>query len=314
MSDRQQEKDRTEPRHTIAVVSRRTGLSQLLLRAWERRYGAVQPGRTETGRRLYSDADVRKLQLLSRLTDHGHRIGDIAELDEAALQSLVLETAAEPVVPTPLPAVSDVDELLGASLQAIADLDATRLEGLLARASVVLSRPVLRRDLLQPLLVEVGERWHEGTLRVAHEHLATSVIRAFLAGLSLGKAAPPGAPTVVVTTLAGHRHELGALMAASLAVDAGWRVLYLGPDLPAEEIALAAQESGSRAVVLSLSYPQDDPGTMEQLRALRRFVGDRVAILAGGRAAASYLTTLVGIDARLLDDLDSLGAALDSLR
>ncbi len=314
MHDRQQPPARSEPRHTIAVVSRRTGISQLLLRAWERRYDAVQPGRTDTGRRLYSDADIRKLLLLNRLTGHGHRIGDIAGLDEGALEALAAEITAPSPTPAPLPDVSEVDDLLGAALQAVADLDAPRLDGLLARASVVLSRPVLRRDLLRPLLVEVGERWHDGSLRVAHEHMATAVIKAFLAGLSLGQAAPPGAPGLVVTTPAGQRHELGALMAASQAVESGWKVLYLGPDLPAEEIALAVQASGARAVLLSLVFPGDDPATMDQLRDLRRFLGAGVPILAGGRSAASYLTTLVGIDARLLDDFDDLDRALASIR
>lgn len=314
MPNRESDPTRSEPRHTIAVVSRRTGVSQLLLRAWERRYDAVRPGRTPTGRRLYSDADIRKLGLLARLTAHGHRIGDIAHLPELELRALAAETVPEPPVPAPLPEVSEVDDLLGAALQAVADLDATRLEGLLARASVVLSRPVLRRDLLQPLLVEIGERWHDGSLRIAHEHLATTVIKAFLAGLSLGRAAPAGAPTLVVTTPSGHHHELGALMAASQAVDSGWRVLYLGPDLPAEEIAAAVRQCDARGVLLSLVFPGDDPATMDQLRALRRYLGATVPILVGGRAAASYLTILVGIDARLLDDFDDLDRALHALR
>jgi len=314
MNDHIQQGTRFEPRHGIAVVSRRTGISRLLLRAWERRYDAVRPGRTDSGRRLYSDADIHKLQILKRLTAHGHRIGDIAHLDESTLEGLAAEIAGAPAAPAPLPAATDVDDLLGAALQAVADLDATRLEGLLARASVALSRPVLRRDLLQPLLVEVGERWHEGSLRVVHEHLASSVIKAFLAGLNQGQAAPAGAPVVVVTTPSGHRHELGALMAASLAAEAGWKVLYLGPDLPAEEIALAAQESHARAVVLSLVYPSDDPATMQQLRALRRFVGDGMPVLVGGRAAGAYLATLVSIDARVIDDLDGLDRELASIR
>ena len=304
----------TEARHTIAVVARRTGLTQLLLRAWERRYGAVRPARTDTGRRLYSDADVHKLQMLARLTDHGHRIGDIADLPLAELEQLAAEVAAAEPVPVPVPRVNDVDDLLGGALQAVADLDAARLEGLLARASVVLSRPVLRRDLLTPLLVEIGERWHDGSLRVAHEHMATAVVKAFLAGLNRGRTAAPGSPAVVVTTPTGQAHELGALMAAAQAQEAGWRVLYLGPDLPAEEIAMAAQESGARAVLLSIVYPADDPGVAEELSLLRRYLGEGLPILAGGQGASGYLATLVGIDARLVDDVDDLDEELAKIR
>jgi DNA-binding transcriptional MerR regulator/methylmalonyl-CoA mutase cobalamin-binding subunit len=296
------------------VVSRRTGISQLLLRAWERRYNAVNPGRTATGRRLYTDADIRRLQVLNRLTGHGHRIGDIANLGMAELDRLAAEIAGLPAAPAALPGGAEADELLGAALQAVADLDAARLEGLLARASVALSRPVLRRDLLRPLLVEIGEGWRTGTLRIAHEHMATAVVKAFLAGLDQGRVPAAGSPVLVVTTPSGHVHELGALMAASQAVEAGWKVLYLGPDLPAEEIAAAVEESGARAVLLSLVYPGDDPHTVEQLRTLRRYLGPGLPILAGGQASASYLTTLVGIDARLLGAVEDLDRELSAIR
>lgn len=314
MSDHQQEQAAAEARHTIAVVSRRTGVSQLLLRAWERRYHAVHPGRTETGRRLYTDADIRKLQLLNRLTDHGHRIGDIANLPVAELDTLAAEVAELTPAPRPLPAAMEIDELLGAALQAVADLDAAKLEGLLARASVSLSRPALRRDLLQPLLVEIGERWRSGDLRIAHEHMATAMVKSFVAGLGHGHAAAPGAPGLVVTTPTGQRHELGALLAASQALEAGWNVLYLGPDLPAEEIAAAVQQSEARAVLLSLVYPAADPVTMEQLRLLRRFVGQGLPILAGGQAAASYQAALSAIDAHVLSRAEDLDRELAEIR
>ena len=314
MDDHQQDQAAAEARHTIAVVSRRTGVSQLLLRAWERRYHAVHPGRTDTGRRLYTDADIRKLQLLNRLTDHGHRIGDIANLPVAELDQLAAEVVELPRAPLPLPSVTAIDELLGAALQAVADLDAVRLESLLARASVVLSRPVLRREMLQPLLVEIGERWRSGDLRIAHEHMATAMVKAFLAGLGQGHNAAPGAPGLVVTTPAGQRHELGALMAASQAVEAGWNVLYLGPDLPAEEIAAAVEQSESRAVLLSLVYPEADPATMEQLRLLRRFLGQGLTILVGGQAASSYEATLDAIDAHLVSRPEDLDRELSRIR
>ena len=314
MGDHRQDQAAAEARHTIAVVSRRTGISQLLLRAWERRYQAVNPDRTATGRRLYTDADIHKLQLLNRLTDHGHRIGDIANLPLLALDKLAAEVAELPPAPRPLPSATEIDELLGAALQAVADLDASLFEGLLAKASVSLSRPVLRRDLLQPLLVEIGDRWRSGDLRIAHEHMATAMVKTFVAGLGQGHAAAPGAPALVVTTPTGQRHELGALMAASQALEAGWNVLYLGPDLPAEEIAAAVQQSGARAVLLSLVYPAADPATMEQLRLLRRFVGQGVPILAGGQAAPSYQAALSAIDASVVSRAEDLDRALAEIR
>src|SRR5210317_1645860 len=99
MSTRKTDNPRTEPRHSIAVVSRRTGVSQLLLRAWERRYDAVIPARTPTGRRMYSDRDLEKLTILGLLTGVGHRIGDIATLPMDELRKLAEENSASPAPP-----------------------------------------------------------------------------------------------------------------------------------------------------------------------------------------------------------------------
>jgi DNA-binding transcriptional MerR regulator/methylmalonyl-CoA mutase cobalamin-binding subunit len=296
------------------VVARRTGISQLLLRAWERRYGAVEPRRTPTGRRFYSDADLKKLHLLRQLTDAGHRIGDVANLPVARLEELAAEIA-----PAPIPAlrstrpVAAPDQLLGEALQAVTELDGPGLESVLQRAAVVLSRPVLRRQMIEPLLVAIGERWRDGSLRIAHEHLATSIVRTFLGSLRSGGAAAAGAPAMVAAAPSGHMHELGALMAAGHAEEMGWNVHYLGADVPAGEIAAAALQAEARLVVLSLIYPGHDPGTRDQLRTLRRALGPEVAIIVGGGAAPTYADVLAEIDAVLVSDAGVLDRQLRSL-
>ena len=305
-----------QPRHSIAVVSRRTGLSQLVLRAWERRYEAVVPGRTETGRRLYTDRDLEKLSLLRLLTEAGHRIGDIAGQDIPALRSLVSEMTPASVVSSPLPAPvrptgrEDVAELLDEGLAAVADLDANRLESVLARASVALSRPSLRNALLRPLIEEIGRRWSDGTLRIAHEHMSSAVIRSFISTQTPLPTPVTGAPLLLVTTLSGQRHELGALLLATAVREAGWNALYLGPDLPAEEIAGAALKQGARGILLSMVYPQADPAAADQLRRLRHLVGDDLPLFVGGPAASSYAAVLAEIGAEQVSDEAELLARL----
>lgn len=300
---------RLEPRHSIAVVSRRTGITQLVLRAWERRYGAVVPARTPTGRRRYSDADLEKLALLAKLTDSGHRIGDVAALPLAELHGLVRESAADPMPRTghnspadsPLsgPSAAPVAQLLDAALEAVTALDARGLEAVLNRALVDLSKPELRSSLLVPLLVEIGNRWQDGKLRIAHEHMATSIVAAFLTALNARSRAVAGAPLLAVATPAGQVHELGTLLAAGHAQDAGWEVLYLGPNLPAEEIAAAVRSRGAQAVLLGLVFPHGDPGTASELRELRRLVGPDLPLLVGGQAAPSYAAVLAEVGARV---------------
>ncbi|PJA75404.1 hypothetical protein CO151_06580 [bacterium CG_4_9_14_3_um_filter_65_15] len=294
------------PRFTIGVVSRRTGISPLVLRAWERRYGVVEPGRTDTGRRQYSAADIEKLSLLKILTDSGHRIGDVANLPVTELRSLVRE------VPLPGPgmapvrgATSDsdsVDRLLGLALEATAAMDNQTLKQVLEQASRDLSPVRVRRVLIQPLMVEIGERWSQGTMRIAHEHMATAVVNTFLAGLNARQSVAPGSPLLALATPSGDLHELGALLATARALEVGWDVLYLGPNLPAEEIASGIQARRPRGLYLSLVYPLGDDGIRQELSTLRRLVDPDFPILAGGRGADSYRETLLQLDMILVSD------------
>lgn len=299
---------RADARHSIAVVSRRTGISQLVLRAWERRYSAVVPERTATGRRRYSDEDLKKLILLQTLTGAGHRIGDVANLPEEELRHLASELPADTAVAT-RGGPHEVSELLEGALAATSTLDARGFEQILERALLDLSKPVLRTQFLAPLLSEIGSRWRDGRFRVAHEHMATAIVTSFLSNLNSRQHTASGAPLVAVATPSGQRHELGALMAASVALDGGWDVLYLGCDIPAEDLAAAVRDRGARMVLLSLIYPLADPAVAVEMRELRRLVGPEVGLTVGGRAAVSYADVLAEVGARLVeDDIDLVSA------
>jgi len=308
------------PRHSIAVVARRTGLTQLVLRAWERRYGVVLPGRTDTGRRRYSDLDIERLTLLRVLTAADHRIGEVANLPLVELRALVADlgpgSMPAPVRPArvggsaPPADIVTADMLLDQALAAVAALDSGALENVLAQATLHLSRPALRQDLLVPLLNQVGDLWRDGSLRIAHEHMASAIVHSFLAAANASQAPAFDAPLLIVATPLRNRHELGALLTASLGLELGWSVLYLGAELPAEEIAAAVAQRQARAVFLSLVYPAVDAVVAAQLETLRRLMGPEVGLLAGGASAASYAGTLQGIDGRLAVTTSEFAAAL----
>jgi DNA-binding transcriptional MerR regulator/methylmalonyl-CoA mutase cobalamin-binding subunit len=285
-----------------------------LIRAWERRYGAVAPGRSDTRRRFYSDADVERLQLLRRTVETGRSIGQIANLSNPELEALI---AVEPAAP-PLPSLSSdsgaVEAFLDLCLAATRRLDVADLELHLEHASVALSRNNLLERLMVPLLHRLGELWQRGELRPTHEHLASAVVRSFLGGMHRAYDTPATAPHLLATTPPRQRHELGALIVASVAAGEGWRVTYLGPDLPPEEIAAAAREKGTRVVALSLVYPPDDPLLGDDLRRLRRLLPSTATLIAGGRASQAYGAVLDEIGAVRAADLPSLRQELERLR
>jgi MerR family transcriptional regulator, light-induced transcriptional regulator len=305
-------------RYSIGEVCRRTGLKPDRLRAWERRHRAVLPSRSASEQRLYSEQDIRRLALLQTATEHGWSIGQVVHLSDDQLQELMEwergpGTAPSAVPAAPPPAGRSAAARFQVCLESVQELDGGRLVGELMDASTRLDRQSLIEDLLMPLMQRIGELWRQGVLRPAHEHLATAVVKTLLCGLQGGSRTPRSAPCLAVATPAGQFHELGALLVAATAAAEGWHVLYLGPNLPAEEIAQVASEVGARAVALSLTYPADDPRLGAELEDLRRRLDGGIALIAGGQAAEPYAPALERIGALRPADLDRLRGALGGL-
>jgi DNA-binding transcriptional MerR regulator/methylmalonyl-CoA mutase cobalamin-binding subunit len=298
--------------HSIKVVARRTGLSAHVIRIWEKRYGAVEPTRTGTNRRLYSEEEIERLNLLREVTRSGHSIGHVAKLPTPKLQALASETASlnrhVPGVPTSAP--SFLDE----SIAAVKALDSTALEQVLNRAATELGAQGLLQRVVAPLVQAIGELWRDGSITAAHEHFASSVIRLFLGHASRPFAGAEKGPTIVVCTPTGQLHELGALLAGAAAANLGWHVIYLGASLPAAEIAGAARQNSARAVALSIVYPEDDERLQGELLRLRELLPKEISILAGGRAMPAYHDSLEKIGALETKDLAHLCSLLDELR
>lgn len=305
-----------ESLHPIRAVAGRTGLSSHVIRAWEKRYGAVEPVRTATNRRLYTERDIERLKLLKRAIDGGRGIGHVADLPDDELQRLVAADGTLPAASQAAgPGADDTPGRLVAScLEAIDLLDPKSLEECLLRASI--GMPTLRflEDVVMPLMDQVGERWHNGRLRPAHEHLATATVRSVLGSLISPGPVEPGAPELVVATPAGQWHELGALAGAVAAAAAGWRVTYLGTNLPAEDIAAAVRERKARAVAISLVYPENDAHLHAEIARLHRVLPEGTTLVAGGRAAPSYAPALTRMGAVQVTSLADLTHALAAAR
>jgi methanogenic corrinoid protein MtbC1 len=307
----------------MRIVTRRTGLSAHLLRAWERRYEVVKPSRSEGGRRLYSDADIERLRLLYRATLAGRSIGQVAELSTEALTALVrldAEADAEAGLAnqgaqgseliTP-PATAGY---LADCIRSVERLDAPGLDATLRRAVVALPAAVLLDAVIVPLLERLGTRWREGTLRPVHGHLTSAVLRRVLDRVIESASSPLGTANLVVATPAGQVHEFGALVVAAAAAAEGWRVTYLGADLPAEDIAEAAARTRARAAALSVVFPAGDAALGDELRRLRAVLPKDVTLVVGGAAASAYSEVLDEIGAERLNDLEDFRAQLRTLR
>ena len=119
---------------------------------------------------------------------------------------------------------------------------------------------------------------------------------------------------MIAATPAHQHHELGAALAGAVAAAEGWQVVYLGSNLPAEDIAAAAHAKSAAAVALSLVFPPDDPLLLDEIRRLRRLLDRRVALVVGGRAAAACRSVLEEVGATLAADFADFRRLLGELR
>jgi methanogenic corrinoid protein MtbC1 len=261
----------------IGEVSRRSGVSPELLRAWERRYDLLRPTRSAGGLRLYSQGDLERVEAMQR-----HLAEGLAAAEAAALAGRLASTGVE--APP-----SEARQDLGAALAAFDEQRAHEiLDGLLAARTL----DTTLSDVVVPYLHELGERWERGEASIAEEHFASSVLRGRLLGLARGWGRGLG-ERVMLACAPGEQHDLG-LIAFGLALRArGWRIVYLGADTPLASVAEAARSSDPRFVVVSavsadrFSSREADLGQLAESRPL----------CLGGAGAGE---AVAGVDALLL--------------
>ncbi len=305
--------------YLISTVAKRSGVKSDLVRAWERRYQAVTPSRTPGGHRVYTDQDIARLKLLNEATSHGHSIGQIARLSLDELNALLKkETGSTLQIPVNIPAQTGdrrylAEDYLEKCYAAVLVFDANTLESHFENAIVELGTEAFIEQLLTPLLTLIGDRWRSGELRPVHEHMTSSIIRSLTYILRNNNPCNPDAPTMVVTTPIGQLHELGALLASIMAELKGWKVTYLGANLPAEEIAAAVKFTRARAVTLSISFSTDDHIVAKELRRLKKLIGSQVALIVGGRSAAHYQAVLDEVGVLHVKNYDHFRYLLEQL-
>jgi len=280
----------------IGFVSSQTGLSTHVIRAWERRYKAIQPQRSATGRRLFSKSDIERLLMLKQAVRKGHSISHIAGLEQAELIALTGAAAAPPgarPVDSATPSSTFIRETITDCLEAISILDGNAVYRILKQAAVACNRQVLLDAIFKPLMEVVGKRWSDGSGRIVHGHLAAGVVHAQLINmLEQSPGAEYKKPCLLIATPAGQCCYLGALSVAVIAHDHGWQPVFVGSNLPAEEIAAAHAMLAPQVVALSITCRVNDHFMLSELKRLCDLIDEQCPLVIGGRASHDYLERL----------------------
>jgi methanogenic corrinoid protein MtbC1 len=308
--------------YTIKQAAARAGLTVPVLRAWERRYGVVEPQRTSSGYRVYDEEDVARLRAMRKLVEDGWGPGAAAASirvstreEIAALASSVRAAAA---------VESGAGGLVERFVAAAATLNPARVEALLDEMLARGSFESVWDRLLDPALDAIGEAWATGQVDVAAEHAAShAVLRRLAAAFQAAGHPPAGRGAVVVGLPPQVRHELGALAFATAARRAGMPVLYLGPDVPVPDWVEAVTRSDAVAAVIGAVMTEDVEAAVRVAEAVRESHPSSL-VAFGGPAAPAALERLapnpddragaLALPQALPDAVEALRAALREAR
>jgi DNA-binding transcriptional MerR regulator len=275
----------------IGELAKRTGVSPELLRAWEQRYGLLEPARTAGGFRLYSAADEARVQRMQRLVSGGL----------AAAQAAHLILSREPVPGTASASATILEDAAGNLVASLDRLDEQAANTALDRLFAAYTVETVLRVVLLPYLHRLGERWETGEISVAQEHFASNLLRGRLLGLAQGWGQGQG-PGAILACLPGEHHELGLLVFGVALRRRGWRITYLGTNSPIDAVADTARSLRPAVVVLLSINPDNFLDHAQQIEQLANQVP--VVIAGPGATVAAARQT----QTRLVDQ-DPVSAA-----
>lgn len=223
----------------IGEFARRAGVSAELLRAWERRYGLLRPLRSAAGYRLYTREDLERVSRMRQGIESGLSAAEAARI---ALMSDGPELEADGGVAF----ARGIARLVGA----VSDFDEAQVQEVLDESLAAFGLAPFLTRLVLPALAQIGDRWEAGELDVAHEHFASTVIRARLLGLARLWGRGHG-PLALLACPPGEAHDIGLICFGLLLRSHGWRILFLGADSPVATVMQAAQMTRPALTVMA---------------------------------------------------------------
>lgn len=291
MSTVKQHKSEADELYPIRTVCGLTGVNPITLRAWERRYGLIQPVRTESGHRLYRQADIDLIHRVLAQLDRGIPISQVSA--SLAAPTLATATAADPEHPL---FTGFRDRLVAAIIR----FDEFAIEDAYNEALGLAPIGEVTQHVLLPLLRELGRRWESSEGSVAEEHFFSFYLRNKIGARfhHRPRRLSRGAPRFLAACLPGERHEVGLLLFAIAAHEEGYQPVLIGADAPLEELPIAARRSHTRAIVLSGSITPPDEVLRQTLPKL--VARAEVPVAIGGRVSMEHHAALIAAGAHPL--------------
>lgn len=279
--------------YTISAVEALTGVNKITIRAWETRHGLIQPARTSSGRRLYSEEDISRINMAVQLKKQGVAISRVPRVIEGshigqhhAGDSGTWSFYREQMV------------------QAVVDFDDAALDAIYAKVLTIFSLELVTQELMMPVLQMLGERWQERAGGIAEEHFFSLFMRNKLgSSLNLNNGFHHNQPTkavYVAACLPDEMHELGLLVFSLAAKARACRVVMLGANVPVAEIVETSRRVGCDGVVIACSARAFTHASQDHLTNLCQQVS--VPVWVGGQGALIYQEAIASTGARIIGE------------
>lgn len=243
-------------KYTIKIVSERTGVQPVTLRAWERRYDFLDPERLENNYRLYSDRDIQVVRWVTHRLDDGLSISNAVReykgLREKGIWPEALPTVLAPM-PTQEPAFP-ADKYADLLFDALTSHDDGKARKIFDAVQSMFDLNTIFFEIFQPCLYRIGDAWYRGEIRIATEHFASAFIRGLLMNLLQAFPIYSSAPSLLIGCAPEEFHEIAPLMLSVLLRREGYQVEFLGPDLPVEDLVYYADDASADMVILSAGF------------------------------------------------------------
>jgi MerR family transcriptional regulator, light-induced transcriptional regulator len=257
-----------DPKYTIKVLSERTGVRPVTLRAWERRYDLLDPNRQDNNYRLYSERDIQIIRWITHQLDEGLTISNaVREYRNLRAEGIWPEALPTVMAPQPLEAPRFPTSVYADKLfKAFTAHNEAEAKQIINDIQGMYDIQVIFLEVFYPCLVEIGEAWYRGEIRIATEHFASAFIRGVLMNLLGAYPIYSTAPKVLIGSAPEEFHEIAPLMLSVLLRREGYQVEFLGADLPIDDLVYYAEDSSPAMVILSASF-KDTARPLYQMQA-----------------------------------------------
>jgi DNA-binding transcriptional MerR regulator len=268
--------------YPIRTLAEQTGVPTMTLRAWERRYGLLKPTRTPKGHRLYSQQDIDLVKEVVQLLQQGYNISDAARHLRGGGQPARMASAK--------PVGSDWVLMQQNMLQFITGFNDEALDNLYNQALSLYPVDLVTEQVILPVLKTLGERWDTRETGIAEEHFFSAYLRNKLGARLHHEARRARGARLLAACLPDEHHELGLLLFCLAAMSRGYRLIYLGADLPLNQLAHAAHTMLAHGVLLSGTRLKAGATLQQHLSDAAKNL--HVPVMIGGEFSARHQTLI----------------------